>query len=109
MASRLGMTIRNERANARIDAALAQMAEGLDVPAAPDQPRDRLLAETLRLEWIADSLEAVVAGEDGGALIDRTRDELNELAAEAGVENPEKLKNKQEVVDAIEAAQAGEE
>lgn len=39
-----------------------------------------------------------------GALTGRKREELNELARAAGVEEPEKLPDKQAVIDAIEAS-----
>lgn len=40
------------------------------------------------------------------ALADQTRDQLNELAASLGIEAPDKLGPKAEVIAAIEAAQA---
>jgi hypothetical protein len=42
-------------------------------------------------------------------LLKLSRSDLNDTAREYGVDNPEGLKNKQEVVDAIFEAQAGEE
>lgn len=59
MASRLGMAIRNQQANDRIDDTLALLASGLDVPDAPQPTRDDVLRATFRLEWIADVLEAI--------------------------------------------------
>lgn len=61
MASRIGMSYRNEAAQGRIDAALAQLAEnfGDALPAQPALTRDAVYNETLRLEWTADTLEAV--------------------------------------------------
>lgn len=59
MASRLGMAIRNEQANNRIDAALARLATGKDMPAVPEPTRDAILRDTLRLEWIAAALESM--------------------------------------------------
>lgn len=59
MASVVGMTRRAGEANERIDAALSAMAAGSDVPAAPAKTRDPLLDNVLRLEWIADTLEAM--------------------------------------------------
>lgn len=54
---------------------------------------------------------AVVDGDPDdkqGGLLDLGRRELNRLAAEAGVERPEKLANKQAVIDAIQAASVEE-
>jgi hypothetical protein len=59
MASQVGMTIRTSKANERIDTALKAMAKGTKAPARPDRVRDPLLDSVLRLEWIADTLEAV--------------------------------------------------
>lgn len=63
MASSLGLIFRNETAQARIDTALAAIiADGkLKVPELPAKARDRDENDTLRLEWLADALEAVEA------------------------------------------------
>ncbi|HET9199242.1 MAG TPA: hypothetical protein VFN92_13430 [Solirubrobacterales bacterium] len=45
------------------------------------------------------------AGDQVEELDDLTRDQLNEKAAELGIEEPEKLKKKSDVVTAIQAAQ----
>jgi hypothetical protein len=59
MASRLGMAIRTQQANDRIDDAVALLTKGQDVPAAPEPTRDAVLRGTQRLEWIASVLEAL--------------------------------------------------
>lgn len=62
MASPVGLAIRNEKAQVRINDALAKLAATQDA-ALPDQPirtRDPLLRETLRLEWTAETLEGLV-------------------------------------------------
>lgn len=67
---------------------------------------ERLVSEGL-LEGDAESTEAgkeSTVSEYG----DLTRAELNELASEKGVEDPEGLPNKGAVVDAIRAAESGE-
>lgn len=61
MASQVGMTIRASKANERIDAALTGLARGTKAPARPDRVRDPLLDGVLRLEWIADVLDAMEA------------------------------------------------
>lgn len=63
MASKIGMTYRNEAAQARIDATLEGLTEALtlDVGPVPTNRRDPVLQETLRLEWMADLLEALAA------------------------------------------------
>ena len=117
MASRIGMAIRNEAAENRIGVALEAIAATghLDLSSPPEATRDEVLNETLRLESVADSLEAVLAAvsllpsADRGAepaLTDLKRDELNAIAAELGIDAPEKLPNKPAVVEAIEAKQA---
>ena len=59
MASQVGMTIRAVKANERIDAALTALVAGSDAPARPQRVRDPLFDGVLRLEWIADTLEAI--------------------------------------------------
>lgn len=59
MASAVGMTIRTSKANERIDAALAVLAAGSNAPAKPEKVRDALYNDVLRVEWIADTLEAL--------------------------------------------------
>lgn len=63
MASKIGMTYRNEAAQARIDTTLEALSAGLplDVGSVPTNRRDPVLQETLRLEWMADLLEALAA------------------------------------------------
>lgn len=63
MASSLGLIFRNETAQARVDTALAAIiADGkINVPDLPSKARDRDENDTLRLEWLADALEAVEA------------------------------------------------
>lgn len=46
------------------------------------------------------------AGADDGELADLTRDQLDERARKAGVDEPEKLPNKDAVIDAIRGARA---
>jgi hypothetical protein len=103
------MAIREEQANARIDAAIAVLAAGSDAPASPDRVRDPVLNGVVRLEWIADTLETISAGESGedaAAMLGRqTRDELNAHAAAIGIENPESYRTKAELVEAIVTAQ----
>lgn len=58
MASRRGMALRTEEAQGRINVALAVLvADHDDLPEQPGRTRDPLLDATLRLEWIADTLE----------------------------------------------------
>lgn len=64
MASKIGMAVRQERAQARIDAAVDALtaASGLEIaPLAAMSRIDPVLRATLRDEWIADTLEAVTA------------------------------------------------
>lgn len=61
MASQVGMTIRTSQANERIDAAMEALTAGRSVPPRPDRVRDPMLGNVLRLEWIADALEAVAS------------------------------------------------
>lgn len=63
MASKIGMSYRNEAAQARIDATLDGLTARLttDVPPVPTNRRDPVLQETLRLEWMADLLESLAA------------------------------------------------
>lgn len=94
---------------------------GIEVPHAAYPVRDPELAAIIDLERHADMLEAIAGALDGvdfgeavltptePAMIDRTRKELDAMAAELGIESPEKLQNKQAVVGAIEAAQAAAE
>lgn len=111
MASRLGMAIREDQANQRIDAAVAALAGGSDVPDAPEPTRDPVLRSTLRLEWIADVLEALSAGEsneDLAATLSRhTRDDLNAEADRLGIDNPAGYRTKAELVDVIVATKDG--
>lgn len=119
MASRIGMSYRNEASQGRIDAALTSLVNDftLDVQPLPSNRRDPILQEAVRLEWTADVLEAIAAssGVPGAAeggdpasaeddLMDHTRDDLNAIAAELGIEDAASLPNKGAVVDAITAA-----
>lgn len=63
MASSIGLIYRNEKAQARVDTALAAIiADGkLQVSELPFKTRDRDENDTLRLEWLADVMEAVEA------------------------------------------------
>ena len=63
MASSIGLIYRNEKAQARVDTALAAIiADGkLQVQELPSKTRDRDENDTLRLEWLADALEAIEA------------------------------------------------
>lgn len=112
MASKIGMTYRNEAAQARIDATLEGLTKGLtlDVGPVPTNRRDPILQETLRLEWMADLLEVLAAGPDPSKpdidLNAMKRDDLNAYAREHGVEDPEGLPNKGAVMEAVSAAQA---
>jgi len=61
MASQRGMTLRNEAANHRIDAALTGLVaeSAIALPDHPTPSRDAFLNATQRLEWIADVLETI--------------------------------------------------
>lgn len=111
MASRIGMSYRNEQAQARIDAALATIASsGVELPAQPPRHRDPNYSHTQRLEWIASVLETLT-GQDGErvdvelvAIPDFSaweREDLDGLAAGVGVEDPGALESRREVIDAI--------
>lgn len=65
MASAIGMAIRANKANERIDAALNELASRLDVPAKPTRERDPLYSDVLRLEWLADTLETLAKTPEG--------------------------------------------
>jgi len=122
MASRIGMSYRNEASQGRIDAALAALVSRFAVEVGPlaGHPRAPLLAAAIRLEWTADVLEAVAASSgvpvatdsaEGGDpasaeddLMAHTRDELNAMADELGIEDVASLPNKGAVADAITAA-----
>jgi hypothetical protein len=116
------MAIRNEAATKRIDAILQAIAARLDleIPTIPSVRNNAILQETLRLEWSADVLEQVDRATGGTGPVDPDADkpedlaslkraDLNTLAAELGIENPEKLKNKPAVIEAIEQARAESE
>jgi hypothetical protein len=60
----------------------------------PDAQEQRLIATG----------NLALASEAGDPLLDHTRDALDILAVEAGVENPQDLPNKAAVADAIKAA-----
>lgn len=71
MASPVGLAIRNEKAQVRLNDALAKLAGdlGIEVPDQPVRRRDLFLNETFRLEWTADTLEllaGVVSESSGG-------------------------------------------
>ena len=68
----------------------------------PGQEFEADLGEAMEQRAIARG--GLALAEDGDGLADKTRDELNELASIAGVSNPEKLANKDEVIEAIKAA-----
>lgn len=109
MASRIGMLMRAEKATERIDAALATLQATYDLPDGPPVTRDRALRDTLRLEYLADVLEIIASDEDEpDNLKAKSRAELNELASEHGVEDADKLPNKDAVIAAIDAAIDGE-
>lgn len=57
MASKIGLSYRNEAAQARLGAALAELGEGDAGAQPPGSRRDGALEATLRLEWTADVLE----------------------------------------------------
>lgn len=60
MASHIGLIFRNEKAQARVDTALAAIrASGVDIPESPSKTRDPKENDTLNLEWLAEALEAV--------------------------------------------------
>lgn len=61
MASPVGIAIRNEKAQLRINDALALFGELLEVelPENPARSRDPLLREMLRMEWTAETLEVL--------------------------------------------------
>lgn len=62
MASHIGLIFRNEKAQARVDTALAAIrASGVDIPESPSKTRDPRENDTLNLEWLAGALEAVEA------------------------------------------------
>ena len=63
MVSHLGLIYRNDAAQTRIDAALAAIAASgtVTIPPMPDRTRDGKYNETLRMEWIAEALEAIAA------------------------------------------------
>jgi hypothetical protein len=61
-------------------------------------------AIALRLTDVTETGDPAEA-DQGAVLSDLTREQLNEKAAELGIEEPEKLKKKSDVVTAIEAAQ----
>jgi hypothetical protein len=114
------MAIRNEAATKRIDVILQAIAARLDleIPPIPSVRNNAILQETLRLEWSADVLEQVDRATGGTGVYEQEseadepadgfdsmkRDELNALALERGVEDPDKLPNKAAVIEAIEQA-----
>jgi hypothetical protein len=130
MASRRGMTIRNEQAEARIDAAMAQFAElgAFEVESQPVYRRDAARQETERLERVADILERAVgvltnvAAERDAALnavsqkeapdfTKMKRAELEASAAGIGIENPgdkEAFPNVDALIGAIETKSEAE-
>ena len=61
MASVIGMNLRTEVAQKRIDAVLAELNAGLEIEIGeyPTIRNDRVLEGALRREWIADALEAI--------------------------------------------------
>lgn len=63
MASLIGMAKRNENAQGRINASLATLVtlRGVEIGEYPTVRRDAVLQETLRLEWMADVLEALAS------------------------------------------------
>lgn len=62
--------------------------------------------DDVALIGILEELRAPAAGDDG--LDDLKREELDEVARKVGVEEPDKLKTKGDVIDAIRAAQEPE-
>jgi hypothetical protein len=63
MASKIGLSYRNEAAQARLSAALAGLGEGEAEARPPGSRRDGALEATQRLEWAAGVLERVAARE----------------------------------------------
>lgn len=62
MVSHIGLIYRNDAAQKRIDAAVAAIvASGIELPPLPEPTRDQKHNETLRLEWLAEALEAIEA------------------------------------------------
>lgn len=61
MASKIGMSFRNEMAQNRIDAALVKIGEKniVTLPGLPPFTRDPVLADTLQREWLAEALETI--------------------------------------------------
>lgn len=121
MASKRGMSIRNEEAQARIDAAVERIATAgaFKVEPPPVYRRDPIRQDTERLERLAGIVEqaADALDDEGGdpafsgaqadvsVTIDTmTREELNTLAIERGIEDPDKLPNKDAVIAAIQDA-----
>ena len=88
MTSKIGMAVRQERAQARIDAAVDALtaASGLEIaPLAAMNRIDPVLRATLRDEWIADTLEAVTAHLTAAANEEPTdgQEEVDKSAPEA--------------------------
>lgn len=111
MASKRGMSYRNEGAQSRIDAAVERIAAAgaFEVEPRPVYRRDPIRQETERLERLAGVLEQVVSVLDGGRndpnrLASLTRKELNAMATDLGIEKPADLPNKDAVIAAIEEA-----
>ena len=88
MASKIGMAVRQEQAQRRIDAAVTALsaASGLEIAPLPATHRaDPVLRATRRDEWIADTLEAVTAHVAAAAKDEPTdgQEEADESAPEA--------------------------
>lgn len=102
MVANLGIARRIERANQRIDAAVARLIPDATPPAAA---RSRGASDMVRAEWLAEALESLVAGADNASdLESMSVDELRDLAAEHDVEGRSGMK-KAELVAAIQEAQ----
>lgn len=80
--------------------------DGVELP--EGEPVAGLTADQVeRLEDLAYHRFTVEEGNGGDELLKLSRPDLDAKAAEAGVENPDALVNKQAVVDAIREKEAG--
>lgn len=105
MASAIGVARRLEAANARIDAALAELAPDA---VRPPTGRGRAVAELIRTEWLADTLERMAFGEPAGddptAALETMK--LPELKARAEARGIDPRQKKAELIAALAAAEA---
>ena len=91
MASRIGLSYRNEAAEAKMRAAIGALAEarGAELTGLPEQPqrqRDSRLDATVQLEWMVEVLEQVAAGINSDS-----RDDLLRRIAELETELAERV------------------